>query len=65
MKEFEWSIRLSPENGWVYHNRAQVYGTDRRYARVGHLRPNSDQSTIWSRDISLQHVVQRPCCEPT
>jgi len=25
MNEFEVSIRLSPENAWVYHNRAQVY----------------------------------------
>jgi tetratricopeptide (TPR) repeat protein len=25
MDEFEVSIRLSPENAWVYHNRAQVY----------------------------------------
>ena len=25
MEEFEVSIRLSPENAWVYHNRAQVY----------------------------------------
>jgi tetratricopeptide (TPR) repeat protein len=25
MDEFEMSIRLSPENAWVYHNRAQVY----------------------------------------
>ncbi len=25
MDEFEVSISLSPENGWVYHNRAQVY----------------------------------------
>jgi tetratricopeptide (TPR) repeat protein len=25
MSEFEVSIRLSPENAWVYHNRAQVY----------------------------------------
>jgi tetratricopeptide (TPR) repeat protein len=24
-KEFELSISLSPENAWVYHNRAQVY----------------------------------------
>jgi tetratricopeptide (TPR) repeat protein len=25
MDEFEVSIKLSPENAWVYHNRAQVY----------------------------------------
>jgi Flp pilus assembly protein TadD len=25
MDEFEVSIRLSPENAWVYHNRGQVY----------------------------------------
>jgi len=25
VSEFEMSIRLSPENAWVYHNRAQVY----------------------------------------
>jgi len=25
MDEFEVSIRLSPDNAWVYHNRAQVY----------------------------------------
>jgi tetratricopeptide (TPR) repeat protein len=25
MDEFERSIKLSPENAWVYHNRAQVY----------------------------------------
>jgi len=25
MDEFEVSIRLSPENAWVYHNRAQIY----------------------------------------
>jgi tetratricopeptide (TPR) repeat protein len=25
MDEFELSIRLSPENAWVYHNRAQVH----------------------------------------
>jgi tetratricopeptide (TPR) repeat protein len=25
MDEFEVSIRLSPENAWVFHNRAQVY----------------------------------------
>jgi tetratricopeptide (TPR) repeat protein len=28
MDEFEVSIRLSPENAWVYHNRAQVYDRD-------------------------------------
>jgi tetratricopeptide (TPR) repeat protein len=32
MDEFEMSIRLSPENAWVYHNRAQVY------ERAGNLR---------------------------
>ena len=25
MEEFELSIRLSPENAWVYHNRGQLY----------------------------------------
>ena len=36
MNEFEVSIRLCPENAWVYHNRAQVYD------RAGNLEKASE-----------------------
>jgi tetratricopeptide (TPR) repeat protein len=40
MDEFETSIKLSPENAWVYHNRAQVYDRtgDREKAKEDYQR---------------------------
>jgi tetratricopeptide (TPR) repeat protein len=35
IQEFEVSIRLSPENAWVYHNRAQVYDRAGSLAKAG------------------------------
>jgi tetratricopeptide (TPR) repeat protein len=49
MDEFEMSIRLSPENAWVYHNRAQVY------ERAGNLEKASEdyQKALAKRNPAL------------
>jgi tetratricopeptide (TPR) repeat protein len=51
MDEFEQSLRLSPENAWVYHNRAQVY------ERAG----NKEKATA---DYQKALVAQKPPLNP-